>query len=181
MNKLILSFLIPSSFAFGLCCLSSAAPEETSDSAGVDPSVLPGTVDEARIRARLLHETIEGALQVMHRDFFAGEEDLNLPSQSLEDVFKELARSWGVNIRWLGVNAKVMDKDHLPQNRFEERAVEVIDGGAKEYEMTNADFYRRAGLIKLQNECLKCHVPHRKTLEDRAAALVIGMPVRKAS
>lgn len=166
---------------FGFCFGLPAAPDDESATPAPDPSVLPGSHSEARTRARILHETIEGALQVMHRDFFTGDDDLNLPSQSLEDVFKELARTWGVKVRWLGVNAKVMDKDHRPQDRFEEMAVEAIDGGEKEYEQVNPDYYRRAGLIKLQNECLKCHVPHRKTLEDRAAALVISMPVRASS
>lgn len=31
----------------------------------------PATTSEARARARLLHETIHGALQVVHRDFFS--------------------------------------------------------------------------------------------------------------
>ena len=47
----------------------------------------PSTVDEARGRARLLHETIHGSLQIMHRDFFREDEGLPIPSHSLEDVF----------------------------------------------------------------------------------------------
>jgi hypothetical protein len=181
MKKRFLFSGITAAAVSGVCALSLAAPEEKEEFSGVDPSVLPGSIEEARVRARILHETVEGALQVMHRDFFTGEEDLNLPSQALEDVFKELVLGWGVKIRWLGVNAKVMDKDHLAQDRFEERAVEVIDSGEKEYELVNEAYYRRAGRIRLQNECLKCHVPHRKSLEDRSAALVIAMPVRTAS
>ncbi|NQV25336.1 MAG: hypothetical protein HQ518_13320 [Rhodopirellula sp.] len=42
------------------------------------------SVTEARGRARLLHETIHGVLQVMHRDFFREDEGLKIPSQSLD-------------------------------------------------------------------------------------------------
>ncbi len=38
--------------------------------------------------------------------------------------------------------------------------------------------YRRAGPITLKNECLKCHVPDRKSTEDRTAGLVITIPLQ---
>ncbi len=139
---------------------------------------LPTSAEEARGRARILHETIHGALQVMHRDFFGDDEELNLPSQSLEDVFKELARSWSVEIRWLGINA-TKDVDHKPQDDFEKRAAEAILKGATEYADIERGKYRHVGAIKIQNECLKCHVPNRTTLEDRVAGLAISIPLRK--
>jgi hypothetical protein len=37
----------------------------------------------------------------MHRDFFREDEKLTIPSRSLEDVFRELTRSHGVELRWL--------------------------------------------------------------------------------
>ena len=138
---------------------------------------LPATVDEARARARWLHELVHGALQVMHRDFF--DEDLverSLPSQSLDDVFAEMERSHEVEIRWLGVNA-TKGKDHLPKDRFEEAAAAALLEGKAEHEAVEGSRYRFAGMIRLQNECLKCHVRDRKTLEDRVAGLAISFPL----
>ncbi len=166
-----------------------AAPaEETASTAKVEKTAeantaggradLPATVEEARSRARWLHETIHGALQVMHRDFFGDDETLNLPSQSLEDVFRELARSWSVEVRWLGVNA-TKSVDHEPQDQFERDAAKALLTGKPEYEGLERNHYRYVGAIRIQNECLKCHVPHRMSLEDRVAGLAITMPLKR--
>ncbi len=155
------------------------------DSRGEDDAVtesphavesLPGTVEEARGRARWLHEAMLGTLKVMHRDFFDEEETNRIPSASLEDVFAEMARSWLVEIRWLGVDA-TKDIDHEPRDRFEEAAVVALAEGKPEYEETWKDSFRYAGAIPLQNECLKCHVPDRTSLEDRVAGLSISIPL----
>ncbi|HRQ89399.1 MAG TPA: DUF3365 domain-containing protein [Bacteroidia bacterium] len=136
----------------------------------------PSTLEEARGRARWLHEVIHGALQVMHRDFFNEDDAGTLPSQSLDDVFKEMFRSHEVEIRWLGVNAN-RGKDHLPKDRFEEKASEALKSGSTEYEAVEGKRFRFVGMIRLQNECLKCHLPNRKTLEDRMSALAISFPM----
>lgn len=135
------------------------------------------TPDEARGRARLLNETIQGALQVMHRDFFGGDEDLSLPSQSLKDVFKELERKFHVQVRWLGVNA-TKSSDHDAKDEFERQAAKALLKGAQEYTAIEGNLYRHVGAIKIQNECLKCHVPYRTTLEDRVAGLAISIPIK---
>lgn len=143
---------------------------------------LPTGLEEARGRAKWLHEIIHGSLQVMHRDFFGdgndGENDtLSLPSQSLDDVFREMERSWRVEIRWLNVNAG-KGKDHEPQDPFEEAAVLALKQGDTEHEAVEKDRYRFVGAIRLQNQCLKCHVPYRKSLEDRVAGLAISFPIQ---
>lgn len=138
---------------------------------------LPRSVEDARGRARWMHEIIHGALQVMHRDFF--DEDAverSLPSQSLDDVFAEMARSHSVGIRWLGGNA-TKGKDHLPRDRFEEEAVAALIAGAPEHESLERGVYRFVGAIKMQNQCLKCHVRDRQTLEDRVGGLAISIPL----
>ncbi len=166
--------------------LSVSAATRADDVAAGQPSPphddanLPASPEEARGRARVLHETIHGALQVMHRDFFGDDEELNLPSQSLEDVFKELARSWNIEIRWLGVNA-TKDVDHEPQDAFEAAAAKALAAGKPEYEGIERGRFRFVGAIRMQNECLKCHVPNRTTLEDRVAGLAISMPLQKAA
>lgn len=155
-------------------------PEKAVDSAAAQRAEqsLPATADEARGRARWLHETIHGSLQVMHRDFFGtGEDDISLPSQSLEDVFRQLAESWKVEIRWLGVNA-TKDQEHEPQDDFEKAAAKALAAGETEYDAVERGKFRFVGTIRMQNECLKCHVPLRTSLEDRVAGLAISIPLR---
>lgn len=136
-----------------------------------------GSVAEAKARARLLHETLHGALQVMHRDFFDDEEPRKIPSKSLEDVFTELARSHNVKLHWLAINAEALSIDHKPRNEFEKQAVKALSSGEKEYESVTENSYRYVGSIKLASQCLKCHLPNRTSTKDRAAGLVITMPL----
>lgn len=141
------------------------------------PENLPRSIEEARGRARWVHEIIHGALQVMHRDFF--DEDAverSLPSQSLDDVFAEMSRTYGVQIRWLGGNA-TKGKDHFPKDEFEEAATAALIAGEPEYEGVENGRYRFVGPIKMQNQCLKCHVRDRKSLEDRVGGLAISFPI----
>lgn len=137
-------------------------------------------VAEAKVRAQLMHETIHGALQVMHRDFFREEDRSRIPSESLEGVFAELEKTWQVKVRWLAVNAKPMNIDHKPADAFERKAASKIAEGEEMYDASEGETYRYAGAITLGNACLKCHVPDRTSLEDRKAALVITMPLRMA-
>jgi hypothetical protein len=145
-----------------------------------DPADVATSVGEARARARLLHETISGVLQIMHRDFFRKEDRTRIPSASMEDVFRVLEEEKGVKVRWLGVNAETLDEEHLPQNAFEEEVVTLFSRGAAEHERAEPGKFRYAGAIQLHNSCLKCHVPNRTSLEDRVAALVVTVPVRAA-
>ncbi|QJE98284.1 c-type heme family protein [Luteolibacter luteus] len=138
-------------------------------------------VKEARVRAQLLHETIHGSLQVMHRDFFREGDRLRIPSSSMEDVFRELKRSWNVEVAWMSVNAKAMNVDHRPEGAFEESAVKELNAGKEMAETVEGDTYRYAGAISLGNECLKCHLPDRQNLDERKAAVLISMPLRSES
>ncbi|QDV26678.1 hypothetical protein Q31a_50550 [Aureliella helgolandensis] len=137
----------------------------------------PATLTAARWRARALHEAFHGALQVMHRDFFDDETSHTIPSQSLEDVFEELANSYDVRLRWLAVNADALNADHKPQNEFEQAAVRALAKGLPEYEALTATHFQFAGAVRLSSTCLKCHVPRRTSTEDRIAGLVITMPI----
>jgi Protein of unknown function (DUF3365) len=155
--------------------LAAEPAEEASDLAAGNPA----TVAEARGRARLLYETIRGSLQIVHRDFFIEDESL-IPSHSLEDVFAELERLHNVKVRWLVVNAAILNVDHRPQDQFEMDAVKAIAAGKIQHDETADNEYRFAGRIRLSSQCLKCHVPNRTSTEDRAAGLVIRMPLRPA-
>ena len=140
----------------------------------IDP---PATVSEARSRARLLHEMIRGTLQVVHRDFFDEDNAHAIPSASLEDVFHEMKRSYDVELKWLTVNADVVNVDHEPEGEFETQAVKKLAAGDLFVEATEASRYRFAGPIRLRSQCLKCHVKRRTSNADRTAGLVISMPL----
>lgn len=185
--KRTLSSAVPLALTVCLAALlsltvSGRSPEHratAAESDGQDATPLvhpPPSVAEARVRARILHEAIHGTLQVMHRDFF-DEESSVIPSNSLEDVFHELARAYQVELRWLTVNTDVLNADHKPQNAFEDKAVEALRAGNGEFEATEGDAYRFAGAIRLSSQCLKCHVKRRISNQERVAGLLIKMPV----
>ena len=142
------------------------------------PLQLP-SVDEARGRAILLHETIQGMLQVVHHEYYREDEKLPIPARTFKPVFRDLADRQHVEVRWLAVNGQPMNQDHTPKNDFEKQAVAAIASGAKAFELADNGLYRRAGAITLTAECLKCHVPNRTSIKNHFASLVITMPIEK--
>ena len=154
-----------------------ATPPATEDS---EPrvSLAAQSEREALGRARLLHETIHGALQVVHRDFFDDESPRVLPSQSLDDVFAELAEQFDVRVRWLTVNADEMNVAHRPATEFERDAVERIEDGAEYVSEVRDGQLQYVGRIVLRSQCLKCHVNRRTSLEDRFSGLGITLSIQ---
>lgn len=185
-SKVFVAALVSGLLLFGLALLNSSnSPRAEAADAKTDAKPegrvgadLPNDVAEARARAKLLHETLHGALQVMHRDFFREEEKLPIPSQSLEDVFEEVAKSQKVTLRWLVVNTDAMNVDHKAKSDFEKEAVRALASGEKSFESATGGDYRYAGAIRLSADCLGCHLPSRSSNKDRAAALVISMPLK---
>lgn len=182
-------------FCFSLLVLLSAAiawaepwtsedeslPEkDAAGEAAVPVDNMAASISEARGRARLLHETLHGALQVMHRDFFREDEGLKIPSRSLEDVFRELARSQGVQLRWIAVDLKAMNIDNEPQTEFEIEAVRRLKSGKSEFDQVSEGKFQFAGRIRLSATCLSCHASRRSSNDDRAAGLVISIPLKTA-
>ena len=150
-----------------------AAPAPAKSNAAALPAV-----DEAVARARLLHAAFDGVLRVMHRDFFRKGDNKAIPSESLKDVFKTMAEENGVALRWLASEETIMNVDNKAQDAFDEAALKAVKSGQKDYQAVEKDTLRYAGVIVLENQCLKCHVPERKSLEDRFAALEILIPVK---
>lgn len=128
---------------------------------------------EAAARARLLHESIRGSLLLIHRDFFNDEDQRILPSQSLQDLFKELQDSHGIECRWLTVDADEMNVEHRPRNDAEKRAVERLEGREDLYEELVDDALVYVGRIPLANQCLKCHLKGRTRLDEKSSGLII--------
>ncbi len=157
-------------------------PSNSSDVSNDKPSAETKTaslpsVEEARGRARLLYETIQSMLQVVHHEYYREDEKLPIPARTFQKVFRELANNQKVELRWLAVTGQAMNQDHAPRNDFEKQAASAIASGAEEYELVENGVYRRAGVITLTAECLKCHVPNRTNLKNRAAGLIIAMPI----
>ena len=153
-------------------------PDDGSASESSSETVTPAsTAAEARSRATLLYETIDGTLQVVHRDFFNDEDSHLIPSASLEDVFEELVENHDVKLKWLVVDTDVVNVDHLPEDEFERSAVAALKSGESQFEAVEADRYRFAGPIRLASQCLKCHVKNRVSTDDRTAGLLISMPL----
>jgi len=136
-----------------------------------------GSISEARARAMLLHESMRGSLQVVHRDFFDEDNAHAIPSSSLEDVFEELATNYGVELKWLIVETDIVNVDHQAEDEFEKAAVAELKAGKLSHEAVEQTRYRFAGRIRLASQCLKCHVKHRTSTEDRSAGLLISMPL----
>ncbi|MDA7892510.1 hypothetical protein OAE72_02570 [Akkermansiaceae bacterium] len=90
-------------------------PAKAGDSEATS-ALLPSGVEDARGRARLLHESIHGTLQLVHRDFFDPNDHDFIPSATLEEVFKDLSKKQKVDVRWLGVEGKTMNVDHKPKD-----------------------------------------------------------------
>lgn len=158
---------------------TSEVSEATAHSKGDKQENVAHTVAEARGRARILHEALHGALQVMHRDFFREDEGLSIPSRSLEDVFKELARTYSVQLKWLAVDLAAMNQDNQAKTDFEKAAVRMLQSGKPEFESVTADEYRFAGRIRLSATCLSCHASRRSSNDERSAGLVIIMPLKR--
>ncbi len=127
-----------------------------------------------------MHELVRGTLQVMHRDFFDDENPHTIPSASLEDVFKEMDKSFDVQIKWMTVDTDLVNVDHRPQTEFEQQAAKQLAIGKPFIDASGAERYQFAGAIRLGSQCLKCHVKLRTDNRDRTAAVLISMPVHQS-
>lgn len=176
----------PAAVAPSVAVQEKAADPKPAPAAPVVPvvPVVPGevtrslpTASEALVRARLLHLSLDGALQVMHRDFFRRNDSKAIPSRSLADVFKVLEEKEGVKLRWLAAEETIMNSDHAAVDEFQKKALELLSAEVSEHSAVQDSTLRFTGSIALKNECLKCHVPHRTQLGDRFAALEITIPI----
>lgn len=163
---------------FGNANAMSAA-DDASQNGEPEPAEAPHSIEEARARARLLHESLHATLHFVHRAYFREDEGLAIPATTLESVFAELESEHNVRLRWLAVNTRAMDVDHKPADDFEEAAVKAIAEGAEYHEAREGDHYRFAGSITLTADCLSCHHSARSSNDPRAAALAITMPMQQ--
>ncbi|MCA9127127.1 MAG: DUF3365 domain-containing protein [Planctomycetales bacterium] len=167
-------------FMLALALVQGDEKQSTSQSKSQIEISPPSTLEEARSRAKLLHEMVRGALQIMHRDFFDEEDAHAIPSASLEDVFHEMGKSYDVQMKWLTVNTDLVNVDHQAKSAFEKAAVKELAAGKQMAEKIEERSYQYAGAIRLGSQCLKCHVQRRTSNEDRTAGVVITMSILAA-
>lgn len=136
-------------------------------------------LSSARAQARLLHESLHATLLIVHRKYYREDEKLPIPSSVLDEVFEELSRTRKIQFRWISVNAEAMNIDHEPKTEFEKQAAAALSSGKKEYEQIQDGVYRHVGAICLPSQCLKCHMPNRRSTATRFAGLIISMPVKE--
>ena len=137
------------------------------------------TVDEARERAKILHDVYESMLRTIHSRYFKENAGVPIPSRALEEVFARVTRRTKTKARWIAVNSQAMSIDHEPVDDFEKAAARVLSAGAQEFELVENGTYRRATPIALLDSCLKCHAPPPiRVTNARFAGLVIAMPVK---
>ena len=174
-TKLIAALLIVGAALSLLELRAEVPPPVTASESDVFPA--PTSIIEARARARLLHESIHGTLQIVHRDFFVEDKSHSIPSASLEDMFEELSDSYQVELKWLIVETDIVNVDHQAADDFEKAAVVALKDGKPRFEAVEGERYRFAGPIRLASQCLKCHVQQRTSTADRTAGLLISMPL----
>ena len=150
------------------------APQEPAKS---QPSPRRPTIEEARDRAVLLHDLANETLRAIHDAYYREDEGLPIPAVLLRDVFGELATRRQVEFRWLAVDADAMNVDHKAKTDFEKKAVQALAAGEALHEETADGVYRHVGVVPLTSECLKCHLPNRRSTRTRHAALMIAIPV----
>lgn len=165
---------LPLAVLFAFALFSVAWTDEVPQATPAKP--LP-TVDQARRQAEILHDTLHSTLQIIHHRLYREDEGLLLPAAAMKEVFAEVEQQQGIQLRWLAVEGQAMNTDHNPRDEFEHAAAKALAAGKPSYEQIENGAYRRAGPITLSNHCLKCHVPDRKSTEDRTAGLIIAIPV----
>lgn len=163
--------------------LTSVVPADESSPAetrgGTSTAIPRPSFAQARRQAEILHTSLHATLQVVHDRYYREDEGLPIPASIMGDVFKEIEERDSIRVRWLAVEGQAMNTDHQPQDAFENEAVKSLKSGRPFHDQSENGLYRRAAPITLNNHCLKCHMPDRKSTKDRIAGLIIAIPVEE--
>ena len=164
--------------SWGQDASNPAPPEPSADGHFPARNAERVTVAEARRQAELLHAAMHSTLQLVHHRYYREDEGLPLPAAIIDQVFTKLEAEQNVKLRWLAVEGQAMNTDHEARDEFEKAAVRALKSGKASYDQVQNGVYRRAGAVTLKNDCLKCHVPDRKSTRDRTAGMTVAIPVR---
>ncbi len=174
------SSLLTSTMALLFVTLIFGAKALTKDPEKPTPMDLRYSVEDAKVRARLMNEIYLTTLDMLHHRYFHQERTM-VPARAMEDVFSDLKKTTNTEARWMSVSLKAMSFNHEPQSDFEKRAAREIISGKSEVEVMEDGFYRRVAAIPLVGGCLSCHEGFFKpsSKAPKFAALVISIPVKK--
>jgi hypothetical protein len=166
--------------AFVLNAQAPKDPKVSEEKTKPDSTAEPVTVEEARERAKLMHNIYAKTLLVVHHHYFRREGSV-LPARALEDVFAGIDEQSNIKARWIAVNTPPMSINHKPEGEFEEKAAAQIAEGKAAYERVEGGYYKRAGMIPLGVGCVGCHTKLFQTQAKtpRFAGLVISIPVKE--
>ncbi|MEZ6132932.1 MAG: DUF3365 domain-containing protein [Planctomycetaceae bacterium] len=159
--------------------LNSAFSDDVPSASQAAVQKHPVTLSAAKLQAAALHEAMHSALRVTHDRFYREDEGLPIPAATLKEVFADLKQKQNITLRWLVVEGQAMNTDHVAQDDFEREAVAALKSGRPHLDKVQDGIYRRAGPITLSNHCLKCHVPDRRSTDDRTAGLLISIPIQQ--
>jgi len=176
--KIASAILVTTLTILSLSVAHTEEPRPSTPHRPLSPSPPAPTLDQARRQAEILHSSMHATLQIVHHYYYREDEGLLLPAATLQEVFAAIEQEQQIKLRWLAVEGQVMNTDHAAKDDFEHAAVKALQAGQPFYERTENGVLRRAAPITLTNQCLKCHVPDRKSTEDRTAGLIISMPVQ---
>ncbi|QDU97146.1 c-type heme family protein [Lignipirellula cremea] len=144
--------------------------------AAAQPAGVP--LEQARDRAKVMHELYAATLEVMHHRYFHGDRAI-VPARAMEDIFETIKQQSRAEARWISVNMQAMSIEHEPKTAFEKRAAKEIARGKEYFDTVEDGYYRRAGAIPLTGGCVSCHGGFFKAQSKGAkfAGLVISLPL----
>jgi len=178
MMKDTLLYALAATFLCGTFAIS-AEPNPSQKAPPATPDAFQRTREQAVAEAALLQDAMHTILQVVHHRYYKEDEGLVIPAATMREVFEELERDHHVKLRWLVVEGQAMNAEHIARDEFEKAAVQALLAGEKKFESFENGVYRRAGPVTLSNVCLKCHIPDRRSTEDRTAGLIVTIPLRE--
>ena len=152
--------------------------EDATGTADPTHRVEPVSLEQARERAKLLHQVYAATLEAVHTNYFEGCRGV-APARAMKDIFRDVEQESGIQARWISASFKAMNIGHEPQTEFEKHAALELARGADPVETVEEGFYRRAAGVPFQGSCIGCHSENFGSTSPRRkyAGLIISIPV----
>jgi hypothetical protein len=162
--------------AFCLLCVWSVMVLARAESP--DPSAPALSVELARREVRMLDDVYKTAVVLINDTFV---EDGASAGDVAREIFAAIRKKGWHDARLLDATGKPMNKDNVPMNAFEKRAIEQILKGEAYYdevvEEQGRKYLRAATVVPVVNaKCIACHPGHK--VGDVLGAIGYKIPVR---
>ncbi|MBM3458652.1 MAG: DUF3365 domain-containing protein [Armatimonadetes bacterium] len=123
------------------------------------------TVQEARRIVEAQNDVYQVTLTEIHRRFPAGNGQPIVAAVVIRDVQRRVSGRGPATSRFLAVDTPAMNRDHLPRDAFEQKAVDELRRGAQRYEVVEPSStpakpgsrLRVAIPVPLGGSCFPCH------------------------